>query len=232
ERRIRPLELTEPALLRLVGGAELSALATGVGAGGATKVLPPAPRNVATRVGEAILDLREPGGLEPGGAEPLSAALTRHGPIARRRCHGRAQAWTVLWLLIAVPATYLASALTWAGFGAATVLWVVGGALVGESAYRNLGHALIGDHLVSGDGSLKRRRIALEAEGVIGWIIKQTLFQRRVGLATLVATTAAGAESVQIRDIPRRQAVALAHQTTPGLLGPFLAPRPVGQRAV
>ncbi|MGL5826193.1 MAG: PH domain-containing protein, partial [Nocardioides sp.] len=32
ERRIRGVELTEPALLRLVGGAELSALATGVGA--------------------------------------------------------------------------------------------------------------------------------------------------------------------------------------------------------
>jgi putative membrane protein len=220
ESRIRGVELTEPGLLRLVGGAELSALATGVGAGGATKVLPPSPRSVATRVGESILDIRD-----PEASEPLSVELARHGPIARRRCHVRAQEWTLLWLIVASPVAYLASTLTWPVLAVTTLVWAAGGALVGEYAYRNLGHALTSEHLVAGDGALQRRRIALETEGVIGWVVKQTLFQRRVGLATLIATTAAGAESVEIKDIPHQQALTLAHRATPGVLTPFLASR-------
>ncbi len=91
EERIRGVELIEPVLLRLVGGAELSTLATGVGEGGATKVLPPCPRAVATSVGERILDIRDPelseplsvpaDATRPGGAP----ALSRSSPVAHHR---------------------------------------------------------------------------------------------------------------------------------------------------
>ena len=52
--------------------------------------------------------------------------------------------------------------------------------------------------------------------------MQQNYFQRRAGLASLVATTAAGAEKVLVRDVPLGRAVALADATTPGLLTPFL----------
>ena len=74
EAKVRGVELTEPVLLRLVGGAELSTLATGV-EDGVTAVLPPCPREVAVSVGEAVLD----------GARPLTEPLVEHGPLARRR---------------------------------------------------------------------------------------------------------------------------------------------------
>lgn len=43
EAKVRGVEMTEPVLMRLVGGAELSTLATGVESG-VTQVLPPCPR--------------------------------------------------------------------------------------------------------------------------------------------------------------------------------------------
>ena len=77
EAKVRGVEMTEPVLMRLVGGAELSTLATGV-EDGVTQVLPPCPRDVATGVGEAVLDHRG----------PLTDPLVAHGPKAHRR------AWT------------------------------------------------------------------------------------------------------------------------------------------
>lgn len=218
EERIRGVELIEPVLLRLVGGAELSTLATGVGEGGETKVLPPCPREVATQVGERILDLRD-----PEMSEPLSTALTSHGPSALRRCLIRSQWGTIPIAAMTSVATYWLSVVTWPMAVVVVLVWATLGLGVGYSAYRHLGHALTPEHLVVGSGMLARRRTVLENEGVIGWVVRQTFFQRRVGLATLVATTAAGAEEVRVRDIPHDAAIALANQSTPGVLTPFLA---------
>ena len=218
EERIRGVELIEPVLLRLVGGAELSTLATGVGTGGATKVLPPCPRAVATEVGERILDIRD-----PEVSEPLSVALTPHGPAALRRCLTRSQWFTIGVAVLASSATYFLSLVTWpAALGLVVVLATIG-LSVGFSSYRHLGHALTPEHLVAGSGMLERRRTVLENDGVIGWVVKQSFFQRRAGLATLIATTAAGSEEVQVRDIPHDAAIALADRSTPGVLTPFLA---------
>ena len=53
--------------------------------------------------------------------------------------------------------------------------------------------------------------------------MQQSWFQRRAGLATLVATTAAGHQAYAALDIPEELAVALADAAVPGLLTPFLA---------
>ena len=99
-------------------------------------------------------------------------------------------------------------------------------------AYRHLGHALAPDHLVSGAGALQRTRTVLERDGIIGWVVRQSWFQRRSGLATLVATTAAGPEQVVVVDVPLADAVRLADAATPGLLTPLLVEAPVlGSRA-
>ncbi len=211
ESKIRGVAMTEPALLRLVQGAELVTLSTGVGNGGQTKVLPPCPRDVAVRVGHDILQ-------ESG---PLTDALHQHGRAARRRCHIRSQWATLFFTGAAVASVVFADLPVWLPMAV-----LVGYALLAvgfaEAAYRNLGHGLTDHHVMSGHGTLGRRREVLERAGVIGWVIRQTYFQRRVGLATLVATTAAGAESVRIHDIPLDEAVAVANQATPETFAQFV----------
>ena len=209
EARVRGVLLSEPVLLRAVGGAELSTLATGVGSGGVTRVLPPCPLPVAARVGTAVLE----------DSRPLTVPLLPHGDAARRRCHWRAQRPTMVVLaatlvawVVAVPGEIVALGLV------AVVLLAGAGFATGVASYRHLGHALAPGHLVSGAGSLQRSRTVLERDGIIGWVVRESWFQRRVGLATLVATTAAGPESVVVVDLPLAQAIALADAATPGML--------------
>ena len=59
--------------------------------------------------------------------------------------------------------------------------------------------------------------------GVIGWTVRRTLFQRRLGLATVVVTTAAGRGSYALVDVDACDGVRFADEAVPGLLGPFLA---------
>lgn len=212
EKRVRGVQLIEPALLRLVGGAELRALATGVGSGGVTKLLPPSPVEVNRRVGHDVLEA----------AEPLVVALQQHGAAARRRCHARAQWSTLAAIALATAATIGFDLPWWLPIPVAAVVAVIA-AVAGEAAYRQLGHGLLPEHLVAANGVLLLTRTALERDGIIGWVIRQSYFQRRADLATLVATTAAGAERVVIRDLDYGRAVALADAATPDVLTPFLA---------
>jgi len=54
--------------------------------------------------------------------------------------------------------------------------------------------------------------------------LRQTFFQRRAGLATLIATTAAGRQRYAVTDLPLPMAVSLGNLALPGLLGDFLEP--------
>jgi putative membrane protein len=65
----------------------------------------------------------------------------------------------------------------------------------------------------------------LECEGIIGWNLRQTFFQRRAGLATLTATTAAGRQRYAVTDVPLLLALSLAGRALPGLLDDFLVPQ-------
>jgi putative membrane protein len=53
---------------------------------------------------------------------------------------------------------------------------------------------------------------------VIGWTVRQSPFQRRAGLVTVQAVTAAGDGGYHILDIGAADAVALVEAATPGLL--------------
>ena len=77
--------------------------------------------------------------------------------------------------------------------------------------------------LVTQQGSLVRRRSTLAGDGIIGWNLNRSFFQRRAGLATLTATTAAGRQHYEVPDVDLGHAVALADAAVPGLLRPFLA---------
>lgn len=213
EAKVRGVEMTEPVLLRLVKGGELATLATGVGSGGVTTVLPPCPREVCQQVGHAVL----------ASGEALVQPLVAHGPLARRRCHFRHQRLTLAVTIAAVVAAVLVPLPWWVpaliGLGFALL-----GLLLAAMQYRHLGHLLTDDHLVAGSGSLTRRRKVLQRHGVIGWVVSQSVFQRRVGLATLIATTAAGDERLVILDLPLDTAVGLAHQVTPDAVVAFTLP--------
>jgi len=209
--RVRGVTLTEPLPMRLVGGAELEALATGVGQGGVATVLPPSPVGVAREVGHRLL----------GTDEPLATALVEHGRPARRRCHVRALYRTAAVVAALAVAVAAAGLRPWLAV-LTGVLVALANAAAGEAAYRNLGHALCPQHLVVGHPRVARTRTVLETDGVIGWVLRQSWWQRRLGLTTLVATTAAGAEAVSIVDVPTPLAVALADAATPGMLTPFL----------
>jgi putative membrane protein len=214
ERRLRGAEISEPLLLRSVGAARATAIATGLGGGGkeggSELLLPPAPVAEAHRVVAEVL----------GRSDPTATPLRRHGPAARRRRYVRALAGAVV--VIAV----LHALHRWAGLPSwpwhAALLLIPVTVLLAADRYRNLGHALSDAHLVGRTGSLVRHTYALQRDGIIGWRLHQTFFQRRAGLVTLVATTAGGRSAYEVPDVPEAVGIALADDAVPGLLTPFV----------
>jgi putative membrane protein len=199
-RRLRGGTLREPLLVRLFGGARLDAVMTGVGgAGEASMLLPPCPKTTA----EAVLTelIARP--------DAVDGPLSRHGAAATRRRWTRALALPALaavaLLVVAVP--------MWVW-----VLWVVLTvccALLAFDRSRSLGHRVGDGWLVARAGSLQRRRDCIAAAGIIGWTVRQTLMQRRAGVATLVAATAAGVKQYQVIDVPAGSAWSIAAEASP-----------------
>jgi putative membrane protein len=215
ERRLHGVEISEPLLLRAVAGARLIAIATGLRVGrgaerGGSLLVPPAARAEVERVAGDVLRT----------TEPITVDLVEHGPRARRRRYTRALAgWALLVIALAV-AHWAVDAPTWLPV-AGLVLLPVAAALAADR-YRSLGHAIADGRLVVRSGSLVRRRCAVAAEGIIGWNVERSFFQRRAGLATLVATTAAGHQHYDVQDVALAEALGLADDLVPGLLWPFL----------
>ena len=58
---------------------------------------------------------------------------------------------------------------------------------------------------------------------MIGWTVRQSVFQRRAGVVTAEAVTAAGRGGYLVLDVAADDAVALADAVTPELLTPFLS---------
>jgi putative membrane protein len=94
---------------------------------------------------------------------------------------------------------------------------------IARDRYAGLGHHLTPEHLVVRSGSFVRRRDVVQRTGIIGWNVRSSWFQRRVGLAHLTATTAAGKQGYTAYDIPVGSALALAHEVDPDLIRQFLA---------
>lgn len=221
--RLAGVAVGEPLHLRAAQGASLSAIVTGLGSGeSATSALlvPAAPRSVVGTAAATVL----------GTTGPLATPLRTHGPAALRRRYIRAL----------VPAAILAAvAVGFAvGPGGEWLLAPAVGVLVAalglaHDRSRALGHTLVAGFLVARSGSLARKRHVLRTGHVIGWTYRATWFQRRVGLTTVVATTAGGSQSVTVLDVPEADGVALSRAATPGLVEQFLAsPRPMSELTV
>lgn len=214
ERRLRGVEISEPLLLRAVRGARCVALTTGLRVGrgaerGGSLLLPPAPREEARRVAGQVLRHDA----------PLTAPLTGHGRRATRRRYTRAVGAAALLVAAALVLAWLGALPSWS-WRVSPVLLAVAVALAYDRA-RSLGHAVVERTLVSGGGTLVRRRSVLSCDGIIGWNLRRSFFQRRAGLATLVATTAAGRQRIDVQDVPLPEALRVADEALPGLLTPF-----------
>ncbi|MFI6868589.1 PH domain-containing protein [Nocardia sp. NPDC050406] len=210
--RLRGATVNEPLLLRLAGGAELEAIMTGTDP--RQKILPQAPRAAVDRTLTHLL----------GESAPSTVTLTPHGTAARNRRYTRAfgpvhtaAAAMLVFSLVAQPLP------RWSWILLA-LAYVIAAALAWDR-YRGLGHTVIPaadgnpTWLITRSGSLDRDRDCLEAPGIIGWTVSQTWFQRRVGVATLTAATAAGKKRYHLIDIPLDQAWPLIEAVTPGQLG-------------
>jgi putative membrane protein len=91
----------------------------------------------------------------------------------------------------------------------------VAAALLAADRSRGLGHRVGDGWLVARSGTLDRRRDCIAAAGIIGWTVRQTFFQRRAGIATLVAATAAGVKGYRVLDVPAEVAWSVAATASP-----------------
>lgn len=211
--RVRGLEIHEPLGLRLARGARLAAIVTGLSRkeAGSTALAPAAPASVVADTAAALL--RED--------TALTMPLSGHGPRAVRRRYSRALGVA---LVLAVVWVVIVLALDWSPlWWVLAVLPVTLAVPLAHDRAGRLGHGLTPRFLVSRAHCFQGRRVVLEREGIIGWNLDQTWFQRRAGLVTMTATTAAGKQGYRLIDVPEAQAVALADEATPGLVTEFLA---------
>ncbi|MET7860510.1 PH domain-containing protein [Streptomyces sp. NPDC005318] len=223
ERRLRGVDLVEPLGIRLFGAARVDAITTGLATDDEEQrrdhhtLLPAAPRTVADTVAADVL--RET-------VSPTGAALTAHPVAARGRRLRRAlcAALTPV-LVLGVLGVLLTPVLLWIALGCAAV-GLAAAVLLARDAYRGLGHALSGDYLVTRSGTVRRSTAALERAGVIGWTVRQSYFQRRAGLLSVTATTAAGAGAYTAYDADAAEGLDFASEAVPGLLEPFLERTP------
>ncbi|MGN0100408.1 MAG: PH domain-containing protein [Dietzia sp.] len=224
-RRVRGVTLYEPPGLRSVGAARLDVIAVGVGAGtdeeGASTqspaLVPGSPRGVPVRVAEAVLGEAVPAvsghggpsaptGPGHGGASaPGVTALRAHPRMARRRRAVRALLATAALTALAAAPVLVWPWLWWVPVTVAATSGAVA-AWAAVDNYRGLGHAVGPTLVVLRKGSFLRRTDVLIRDGILGWNVRRTPFQRRAGLVTLIATSAGGGGAFRLPDVDERAA--------------------------
>ena len=219
--RLRGVEIRLPVYLRMIGGGRLEPVMTGTKKGAtASTLLPQAPIGDVRRVAIRIL----------GDETPVSIKLRRHPWKATRRriTRGLLPFWVVAGLIVLVRIDSGPSTDVW-------VHWGIPGALVfflllSFDRIRMLGHALLPGMLVTSHGSWSAKRSVLEAEGIIGWTVTQSVFQRSAGVATVSAATPAGNGVYSVVDIAADEAWTLAEELTPGITDVWHDPEDVSAR--
>jgi len=205
--RLRGTTLIQPLLIRLIGGARLDAVMTGVSAEKreSSLVLPLSPVAETRRVmSELIRDNVQ-----------SAAALTMHGPRAARRRYTRALLPIVPVIGVFLVLEAAGTDIPWLVWAVITLLAVASMALAWDR-YRGLGHATPSGWLITQKGSLDRRRDSIASAGIIGWTVRQSFFQRRSGVATIVAATAAGRGHYEVLDVPVEDAWSIIEAVQPG----------------
>ncbi|NUW42841.1 PH domain-containing protein [Nonomuraea rhodomycinica] len=209
-RRVRGYEIVEGFAERWAGVVRVWAIVTGLGDSSTRgQLLPDVPRPVAFRVTADAVG-------------PYRAGLRPHPPVARNRRLFRAVfPWAALTVLAVLAEAVTGSPLWWFLAVPALLLALVGVPL-GIDRYRSLGHGYDGVRLAVRSGSLRRSQAVVERRAVVGWRVRQTWFQRRAGVFTLIAGVGAGKGGYEAVDVSREQVVALPVEVTPDWVTPFL----------
>ena len=174
--RIRGGTLSEGLGMRWVRAARVNALVTGLGqANRRGQLLPLGPRTEALRLLGRLVE-------DPG-------PLTGHPPAALRRRLFRALA---AGLLVTAGGAWAAAALGWWWVPVAGVVLTVLGVPMGIGRFRALGHGAGPRSFSVRSGWLVREQAVLQRRAVVGWQVRQSMLQRRAGLATVVACVGAG----------------------------------------
>jgi putative membrane protein len=174
--RIRGATVAEGAGMRLVRAARVNALVTGLGdATRRGQLLPLGPRPEAWTLIRRLVD-------DPG---PLVA----HPPAARRRRIVRA---IVAGLVVTAAGLVATAAAGWWWILALGLALTVLGVPLGLGRYGSLGHAAGPRSFSVRSGWLVREQAVLQRRAVVGWQVRQSFFQRRNGLATVLACVGAG----------------------------------------
>ncbi|MER2133194.1 MAG: PH domain-containing protein [Arthrobacter sp.] len=213
EHRMRGLSISEPVLWRWMRMADTNVITTGLNVWDPqepTAILPRGPLTESRRVAGKIFERQN----------PFDAPLTKHPRTALRR-----RLWWATAASAAAPAALLLPALT--GVIPGWMPWAAAAAwppalLAAVVAYRALGHTVAGEYLVMRSGLLSRTTSALRRDAVSTIAVRQSLLQRRLGLATVSAMTAAGWSAYEIPDVPADHAVGLASDAAPGVLSDFI----------
>lgn len=195
--RIRGYVLSQGLGIRLVRAARLTALVTGLGDQNRRgQLLPLGPLHVAEEVAAAAV-------------RRFDTPLLAHPPAALRRRLFRAIGPPAL---VAVVLALLDLPV------AATIAAVVAVASValGVDRYRALGHAADAGALAVRSGSVLRRRVVLEQRALVGWRVRQSWFQRRAGLVTVIACVGAGEGGYDVLDCSTAQGLDLVAAVSPG----------------
>ncbi|MEU4543367.1 PH domain-containing protein [Nonomuraea dietziae] len=221
--RLRGVVVAEPLLLRLGGGAKVRAVAVGLRKAEGDEseevsaLTPPMPRAEAVRVASRVLHASPSPVAMAGGLDDLRP----HPKAARSRRVRQALAMVATLAAAMAVADLLTGWIPAAAWALPLIALPVAPALALD-AYRGLGHRLTGSHLLTRAGSVLRTTVALDRGGIVGWRIRQSFFQRRLGLITVAATTAAGDGHYDVLDVDAGEGLDLAAQAVPGLLEPFL----------
>lgn len=224
--RLRGIDLSETLLVRMAGGAHTTAIVTGIGGWDAessyvptSAVLPPAPKERAQSVAADLLgENRSP---------TADVNLIPHFRAARRRLLKLSLGGVSLISVTLIGlGLWLTTVLVYIGLAFAVVAYPVVVALAID-AYRNLGHGLVGDYLVTRHGALKRRTIAVLRRGVVGWKLSQWAWHRKTGLSTASVMTAGGRSHYDIKDVELAEGLRFAQECDPLLINQFVEQRQV-----
>ncbi|MCO1339911.1 hypothetical protein BJH93_13600 [Kocuria polaris] len=214
EHRVRGMQISEPLLWRWMGTSDTTVITTGLNMWSMTQpsaILPRGPIKVAREVAADVLGTEE---------NPFEAPLIQHPRAALRRRLWWATAIAagtgavLVWLaaIDVLPATA-----AWAAAGIWPLLLVAA-----AIAYRSLGHTIAGPYLITRSGLASRSTTVLQRSAVSTIVLRESIFQRRLGLRTVSAMTAAGYCAYETPDLDARASLQFARDVAPGILDPFL----------
>ncbi|TYP83827.1 PH domain-containing protein [Blastococcus xanthinilyticus] len=207
--RIRGVTVTEGLGMRLVGAARAGALVTGLGdAERRGQLLPLGPREEAWALTHRLAG--DPGPLRP------------HPPAAFRRRALRALSAGLL--VSAGGGVLMATTGRWDVLAVGIALTLLGIPLA-RGYYTALGHTTGPRSFSVRRGWLMREQAVLERRAVVGWQVRQTLFQRRAGLATVTACVGAGSGGYAAVDMAATDAAGFAVTASGPWAGALVAPR-------